>query len=300
MLGKCGILTKAEAEKIVAGLEEIGEEIARGEFHFDRPWKTSTCTWSGAHGQDRRGRREAPHGPEPERPGGAGPAPLRAGGHHRHPRRDPHAPEGVRLQGEVHLNTVMPGYTHLQRAQPSCWPITSWPTSRCCSATGSASPAVSPGCQRPAAGGRGPRGTTLPIDPAYVAKLLDFPAVAANSEDACPTGLRVEFLSCCAILACTSPGWPRSWCCGPARSSASSSSPTPSPPAPASCRRRRIRTWPSCREVRWASVRQPRQPAHVLRDFLSYNRDLQEDKEPVFDTADTIRRMLDVLPHGDG
>jgi argininosuccinate lyase len=29
---------------------------------------------------------------------------------------------------------------------------------------------------------------------------------------------------------------------------------------------------------------------------LSYNRDLQEDKEPVFDAADTIRHMLDVLP----
>ena len=35
MLGKCGILTKAEAEKIVSGLEEIKEEIAAGKFHFD-------------------------------------------------------------------------------------------------------------------------------------------------------------------------------------------------------------------------------------------------------------------------
>ncbi|MBI2000588.1 MAG: argininosuccinate lyase, partial [candidate division NC10 bacterium] len=29
---------------------------------------------------------------------------------------------------------------------------------------------------------------------------------------------------------------------------------------------------------------------------LSYNRDLQEDKEPVFDAVDTIRQTLDVLP----
>jgi argininosuccinate lyase len=29
---------------------------------------------------------------------------------------------------------------------------------------------------------------------------------------------------------------------------------------------------------------------------MSYNRDLQEDKEPVFDAADTVRQMLEVLP----
>ena len=29
---------------------------------------------------------------------------------------------------------------------------------------------------------------------------------------------------------------------------------------------------------------------------LSYNRDLQEDKEPLFDAVDTIRQTLDVLP----
>src|SRR5512147_1115910 len=36
MLGKCGILPKGEAEKIVAGLEEIGEEIAGGDYRFDQ------------------------------------------------------------------------------------------------------------------------------------------------------------------------------------------------------------------------------------------------------------------------
>src|SRR3990170_8331664 len=35
MLAKCGLLSKAEADKIVAGLEEIGGEIERGEFTFD-------------------------------------------------------------------------------------------------------------------------------------------------------------------------------------------------------------------------------------------------------------------------
>src|SRR3972149_6857058 len=35
MLAKCGLVAKAEADKIVAGLHEIGGEIERGEFRFD-------------------------------------------------------------------------------------------------------------------------------------------------------------------------------------------------------------------------------------------------------------------------
>ncbi len=35
MLAKCGILTKAEADAIVGGLEEIREEIVRGDFRYD-------------------------------------------------------------------------------------------------------------------------------------------------------------------------------------------------------------------------------------------------------------------------
>src|SRR3972149_6047368 len=35
MLAKCGLGAKAEADKIVAGLREIGGEIERGEFRFD-------------------------------------------------------------------------------------------------------------------------------------------------------------------------------------------------------------------------------------------------------------------------
>ena len=35
MLAKCGILTKAEADAIVGGLEKIREEIARGDFRYD-------------------------------------------------------------------------------------------------------------------------------------------------------------------------------------------------------------------------------------------------------------------------
>ncbi len=92
----------------------------------------------------------------------------------------------------------------------------------------------------------------------------------------------------------TSRAWARSSCCGPARRSASASCPTRGRRAPRSCRRRRTPTPPSCCA--------PRRPAssgtytalqgvlHALP--LTYNKDLQEDKEHLFDTADTLELEL--------
>jgi argininosuccinate lyase len=78
MLAKCGILTKAEADSIVGGLEEIREEIARGDFRYDHALED-------IHMHVERRRREAAYRSEPERPGGAGSASLSAGRDRRHP-----------------------------------------------------------------------------------------------------------------------------------------------------------------------------------------------------------------------
>ena len=81
-------------------------------------------------------------------------------------------------------------------------------------------------------------------------------------------------------------------CCGRARSSASCSWPTPTPPAARCCRRRRTPTSPS-----WPGARPGRLIGHLtgllatLKGLpLAYNRDLQEDKEPLFDAARPGRR----------
>jgi argininosuccinate lyase len=300
MLGKCGILTKAETEKIVGGLEEIREEIARGEFHFDPALEdihmhverrlTDKIGDVGGKLHTARSRndqvaldlrlyvREAIQG-------------IR---------------EGIRIlqkvfaaKAEVHLNTVMPGYTHVQRAQPillahhlmAFFEMLQRDRERFADCLRRVN--VLP------LGAGALAGTTLPIDPAYVAKLLDFPAVAANSEDAVSDrDFAVEFLSCCAILAMHLSRFAEEvvlWSSAEfgfielpdAFATGSSIMPQKKNPDVAELTRGKAgRVFGDLVSL-----------LTVLKGLpLSYNRDLQEDKEPIFDAADTIRHMLDVLP----
>ncbi|MDE2181291.1 MAG: argininosuccinate lyase, partial [candidate division NC10 bacterium] len=119
MLAKCGLLTKAETDKIVAGLQEIGGEIERGEFRFDPSLEdihmaietrlTEKVGEAGAKLHTGRSRNdqvaldlrlylreqigEVRH--------------LIAG-----------LERALIAQAEAHLDLLMPGYTHMQRAQP--------------------------------------------------------------------------------------------------------------------------------------------------------------------------------------
>jgi len=300
MLGKCGILTKAEAEKIVAGLEEIREEIARGDFHFDQALEDIHM-----HVERRLTDKIGEVGGK-----------LHTG----RSRNDQVAldlrlyvreaitaiRDGIRTlqkvfvsKAEVHLNTVMPGYTHVQRAQPillahhlmAYFEMLQRDRERFASCLTRVN--VLP------LGAGALAGTTLPIDPAYVAKLLDFPSVAANSEDAVSDrDFAVEFLSCCAILAMHISRLAEElvlWASAEfgfielsdAFATGSSIMPQKKNPDVAELSRGKTgRVYGNLFSL-----------LTVLKGLpLSYNRDLQEDKEPVFDTADTIRRMLDVLP----
>jgi argininosuccinate lyase len=142
-------------------------------------------------------------------------------------------------------------------------------------------------------------GTTFPIDRAYVAKLLDFPAVATNSEDAVSDrDFAVEFLSCCAILAMHVSRLAEElilWASAEfgfielpdAFATGSSIMPQKKNPDVAELSRGKAgRVYGDLMSL-----------LTVLKGLpMSYNRDLQEDKEPVFDAADTVRQMLEVLP----
>ena len=75
------------------------------------------------------------------------------------------------------------------------------------------------------------------------------------------------------------------------------SSTTPTPPAARCSPRRRTPTWPS-----WPGARPGRLIGHLtgllatLKGLpLAYNRDLQEDKEPLFDAVDQVSRALPAL-----
>ena len=196
----------------------------------------------------------------------------------------------VRL-ARKHLSAVMPGYTHLQRAQPvlvshhllayyEMFERDKERTRDCLKRIN-----VMP------LGSAALAGTGLPIDREFVAKELNFPAVTANSMDT--TGDRdfaVEFLSVCALiqihlsrLAEELILWSSSefsfvtladsFCTG------SSIMPQKkNPDIPELLRGKSGRVIGNLMSL-----------LTLLKGLpLTYNRDLQEDKEPIFDSVDTV------------
>ncbi len=299
MLGKCGILTKDEVEAIVNGLTEIGEEIAQGAFRYD-PALEDIHT----HIERRLS----------EKIGAA------AGKLHTARSRNDQVALDLRLflreaigeirgrirtlqqvlvaKAEVHLETVMPGYTHLQRAQPillahhllAYFEMFQRDRDRFADCLRRLN--VLP------LGAAALAGTTLPIDRAYVARLLGFPALAANSVDAVSDrDFAVEFLACGALLAMHISRLAEElvlWASAEfgfielpdAFATGSSIMPQKKNPDVAELARGKAG------RVYGALVSM----LTLLKGLpLSYNRDLQEDKEPVFDAADTLRQTLDVL-----
>jgi argininosuccinate lyase len=300
MLGKCGILGKGEVDAIVAGLEEIRGEIERGELHTD-PALEDIHTHIEQRLRDKIG--------EP------------AGKLHTARSRNDQVALDLRLflreaigqirdrirrlqdelvaKAEVHLGTIMPGYTHLQRAQPILLAhhllayFEMFQRDRDRFADCLIRVNVLP------LGAGALAGTTLPIDRAYVAKLLEFPKIAGNSEDAvADRDFAVECLACCAILAMHISRLAEEltlWASAEfgfielpdAFATGSSMMPQKKNPDVAELARGKTgRVYGALLAL-----------LTILKGLpLSYNRDLQEDKEPLFDAVDTVRQTLDVLP----
>ena len=119
MLGRQGIIEEHEAEKIINGLKTILRDrrgwcgVLRGQRGHPHEHR------SHAHPAHRRCGQAPPHRPQPKRPGGGGHPPVCEGG-------DPvligkvlDLEQVLVKKAKAHLDTVMPGYTHLQRAQPT-------------------------------------------------------------------------------------------------------------------------------------------------------------------------------------
>ncbi len=197
-----------------------------------------------------------------------------------------------------YAEAAMPGYTHLQRAQPvtigqhmlayvemlerdrerfaDCLKRTdSLPLGACALA-----------------------GTTLPIDREYVAKQLGFSRISINSMDAVSDrDFVIEFLSCSSILmmhlsrlaeelilwSTEEFGFielPDSFCTG------SSIMPQKKNPDVAELIRGKTgRVYGALLSLLTLMKALP----------LAYNRDMQEDKPPLFDAVDTVRAVLQVL-----
>jgi argininosuccinate lyase len=198
---------------------------------------------------------------------------------------------------EAHTDAVLPGYTHLQRAQPILWAhwclayfeMLQRDHARLADARQRTN--VLP------LGAAALAGTSYPIDRELVARQLDFDGVARNSLDAVSDrDFCVEFAAAASLVmlhlsrlaediilyATTEFGFIE---LGDAISTGSSLMPQKKNPD-------------ALELVRGKAGRVFGHTLALLTTLkglpLAYNKDMQEDKEAVFDTADTVRAALDV------
>ncbi len=195
-------------------------------------------------------------------------------------------------------DTILPGYTHLQKAQPvllahwflAYWEMLNRDAGRLWD------------CQKRVnvlpLGVAALAGTSLPLDRAYTAKLLSFPYVSQNSLDTvADRDFVAEFIFCASLLMMH-----LSRLCedlilwmsdefrfieiGDAFTTGSSIMPQKKNPDVAELiRGKTARVYGNLVAL-----------LTLLKGLpMSYNRDLQEDKEPLFDTVDTVTTCLRVL-----
>ncbi|BBO81746.1 argininosuccinate lyase [Desulfosarcina ovata subsp. sediminis] len=198
---------------------------------------------------------------------------------------------------EAHADVAMPGYTHTQRAQPvlfahhmlAYYEMFSRDQQRFgeCLTRINVMPL----------GAAALAGTTYPIDRAYTAELLDFPAVSANSMDAVSDrDFALEFLSAASIcmvhlsrLSEELVLWSTSEfgfiTLSDAFATGSSIMPQKkNPDIPEIVRGKTGRVVGALMALITLMKSLP----------MAYNRDMQEDKEPLFDAVDTLKACLSI------
>jgi len=299
MLAKQGLISPAECKSILDGLEEISQKIRQGEFVF-RPELEDVHMNIERALVDRIG----------------------AAGEKLHTARSRNDQVSLDLRlylrdvsfrfmdllrsvqkelvglAREHLDWIMPGYTHLQRAQPvlvahhllAYYEMFDRDRAR-----------LHDGLKRINVlplGSAALAGTGLPIDREFVARELEFPVIAANSMDA--VGDRdfvVEFLAACALIQIHLSRLSEELVLWASQEFAfveladrfcTGSSIMPqkkNPDIPELVRGKSGRV-----------VGHLMAMLTILKGLpLTYNRDLQEDKEPVFDTVDTVEQCLAIV-----
>ncbi|MBN2654120.1 MAG: argininosuccinate lyase [Nitrospirae bacterium] len=300
MLAKQGIISKSDAEKIIKGLREIGSEIDSGKFRFSEELEDvhmnieaaliKRIGTAGAKLHTARSRNDQVAldirlylRAETERIGGL----IKS--------------LGLVLMdiAEKYEGAIMPGYTHMQRAQPvllshhimayaqmferdrqrfadALKRINMLPLGSCALA-----------------------GTSLPIDRAYVAELLGFDDVTENSIDSVSDrDFALEFLSAASILMMHISRMAEELILWSSEeflfavlpdAFTTGSSIMPQKKNPDVCELMRGKTGRVYGNLISLLTTMKGLP-------LAYNRDMQEDKEPIFDTADTLRETLKILP----
>jgi len=299
MLAARGLVPEDEVDALLRGLQEIGEEIERGEFRFDPALED-------IHMNVEARLREK-----------VGPAAGRL--HTGRSRNDQVATDfalylrdaaraacrGLRdLRGALleraaeHVETVLPGYTHLQRAQPVRLAHHWLAHVEAFARDAGRFRDLVRRLDRCPLGSGALAGSTLPLDREATARELGFAGPAANSMDAVSArDGALEFLAHAAIamvqlsrLAEELVLWSSAEFgfveLADAYSTGSSLMPQKkNPDVPELVRGKSGRVVGHLMALLTVVKGLP----------LTYNRDLQEDKEPVFDAAATLRDALEVM-----
>jgi argininosuccinate lyase len=299
MLGKQGIIPMADVEKIIHGLQGILEQIEAGKFDF-------SVSLEDIH-MNIEARLSARIGEAGKR--------LHTG----RSRNDQVALD-IRLylrdeiveisayldllidsllsQAESNLDVIMPGYTHLQTAQPILFAhhmlayIEMFKRDK-----GRMEDCLRRMNVLPLGAGA-LAGTTFPIDREHVAELLDFPEVTRNSLDSVSDrDFALEFMGASSILMMHLSRFSEelilwstsefkfvdlsdSFCTG------SSIMPQKkNPDVPELVRGKTGRVYGNLMALLTVMKSLP----------LAYNKDMQEDKEPLFDTIDTVKGSLKIF-----
>lgn len=206
--------------------------------------------------------------------------------------------EGLLRRAEKETETILPAYTHLQRAQPvvlahyllAYEAMFERDTQRLLESLSRVN--VSP------LGSGALAGTTLPLDRAQTARWLGFEKLSSNSLDAVSDrDFVVEYLGIAALIMIHLSRWAEEWIVWNSSefnfiefpdSFCTGSSMMPQKKNPDVLELIRGR---SGRVVGgWVSL------ITLLKGLpLSYNRDLQEDKKPLFEAADVVLASLDMM-----
>jgi argininosuccinate lyase len=299
MLGRTGLISPDQAERLIAGLLEIEAEVERGELEFDPSLEDvhmniearlrEKCGDDAGRLHTGRSRNDqvatdlALYLRDVSGAMRAGLLELRG---------------ALLTRSREHLDTVLPGYTHLQRAQPvrlaHHWLAFVEMLGRDSSRFAALGERLG-GCPL---GSGALAGSTLPLDRGDTASALGFSEPARNSMDAVASrDGALEFLAAGAIcmvhlsrLAEELVLWSTSEFgfveIPDAYATGSSLMPQKkNPDVPELVRGRSGRAIGNLVTLLTVMKGLP----------LTYNRDLQEDKEPVFDTAATLRDCLEVM-----
>lgn len=298
MLARQGVISEAEASEIIGGLEKIAQDMEQGRFQLDE-------TLEDVH-MNIEARLADEVGPVAQKLHTARSRNDQVVLDVRMYLRDVVDRIMDRLTGlrralvdcaEQHLDIILPGYTHLQRAQPvllahhmmAYYEMFTRDRERFKGALKRIN--IMP------LGSAALAGTTYPIDPAYTAELLGFDAVSANSMDAVSSrDFILEFLSAAAIcmvhlsrLSEELVLWSSSefgFVTLPDAFSTGSSI-MPQKKNPDVCELARAKAGRVFGDLVTLLT--------VVKGLpLAYNRDLQEDKEPLFDTVDTLQGCLEI------